>query len=270
MARLHHRITLHLELTRTPAPLPTGNALRLATLFGLSTRPQPQRLIPPTTLTLRPGQITFITGPSGAGKSTLLKLIHTALQQRPVRLASLDHLPPAPDRPLVDCFGRLPLARVTGLLARAGLGEARTLLLTPAQLSSGQLWRFQLARALARLSPRRRPHRLRVLLTDEFAAGLDALTAAVLARNVRRWTRHHRIAAVLATSRTELLEPLEPEVLVYKGLGQALIARQRGGERITADQPAAPEPAAHTLGNASAGPLAVLASTHHPVWEGAA
>jgi len=86
-----------------------------------------------------------------------------------------------------------------------------------------------------------------VIIADEFAATLDRLTATTIARNVRRWidrlardaevetegasgnggeasaqaARHHGplITFIAATTHDDLLEPLHPDVLIYKGLG---------------------------------------------------
>ncbi|HMB96295.1 MAG TPA: hypothetical protein VKK61_09675, partial [Tepidisphaeraceae bacterium] len=119
-------------------------------------------------------QILLITGPSGAGKSSLLRL----LQQQSSDAQDLLQIP-LPDRPLVDCFARLPLDEVLALLSRVGLAEAWSYLRTPCELSDGQRWRFRLAIALWQAQSHRNP----ILIADEFAALLDRITAAVVARS---------------------------------------------------------------------------------------
>lgn len=73
--------------------------------------------------------------------------------------------------------------------------------------------------------------RLRVVLADEFGATLDRVTAQTLARNVRRWTstaaaRH--VCFIAATTHDDLLEPFEPDVLIFKDLGERATVMVRG------------------------------------------
>src|SRR5690606_26624193 len=105
--------------------------------------------------------------------------------------------------PLVLDVARTPVRRVPcvdqlgtdvqfslGLLSRVGLGEAATCLCLPDELSDGQRWRLRLAVCLAR-AMRQRPdgngrRRAAVLCADEFCATLDRVSAAVVARCLRR------------------------------------------------------------------------------------
>ena len=78
---------------------------------------------------------------------------------------------------------------------------------------------------------------LHVILADEFAATLDRITATVIAANVRKWidrTPHHRNASsptgvcfIAATTHDDLLEPLAPDVLIEKPLGQSIHIAKR-------------------------------------------
>ena len=64
---------------------------------------------------------------------------------------------------------------------------------------------------------------LHLILADEFGATLDRLTAAVIARNIRKWTRRNRhICFIAATTHDDLLESLDPDVLIEKHLGSEI------------------------------------------------
>ena len=171
-------------------------------------------------LSLRPGTITLITGPSGAGKSTLFRATRAAHPQRRwIDLATL----PAPDAPVVDCFGELPLRDALELLARVGLGEAWTYLRTPAELSEGQRWRFRLALALHQVSSAaaRHPADRPIIACDEFAAVLDRVTAMIVAHRLRRAIDAlPHAAAVVATSHEDVEPALAAEVVVRCDFGR--------------------------------------------------
>ena len=212
---------------------PSARVLEVATMFGIGADPGERvAVVPRVELEPRGGEVVFITGPSGGGKSTLLRCLRDAARAEGLRVLDLDALPEPPDAPLVDCFGDEPLERVLGWLSLAGLNDAFVMLRHPAHLSDGQRARFALARLMAwaetlgsvgddgRLDP--------LILADEFAATLDRAAAFGVARNVRRWvTRHGRACFVAATTHDDLLEPLDPDVLVEKGLGEAVRVRRR-------------------------------------------
>jgi len=89
----------------------------------------------------------------------------------------------------------------------------------PSELSDGQRYRLRLAQTI---DLAQRESSGAVILADEFAATLDRQTAQVIARNVRRWTSKTAHTFVAATTHDDLLEALEPDVLVFKGLGDQL------------------------------------------------
>lgn len=228
-------ISLTLALTRPSAVQPSPNVLAVAGMFGLGLDTHRDlTIIPPTTLTLAARQIVFITGPSGSGKSSLLRLTADALKShaaaRAIDLAAAiprtaEHLP------LVDTFAHQNLEGALRFLGLAGLNDAFILLRTPSELSDGQRCRLRLAHALAAAgtTPRDRGDPLVVLLADEFGATLDRLTASVIARNLRRLVSGSaNLCLVAATTHDDLLESLEPDVLIEKHLGERLDVHTRG------------------------------------------
>ena len=233
---------LNLSLSRDTAVAPSPRVLRVAGMFGLGVEEDRKlTIIPPVTLDLSPRQVIFITGGSGSGKRSLLALIDAAARLRgDARVIRFDRLPALPDKPLVDCFDdALPagededarLAHVLALLSRAGLGDAFVMLRKPAELSDGQRYRLKLAQVMA-LVDASIDAGLTIILADEFGATLDRLTASVIARNVRRWTRQcpAPVCFIAATTHDDLLEPLEPDVLVEKHLGERIEIINRHGK----------------------------------------
>ena len=57
---------------------------------------------------------------------------------------------------------------------------------------------------------------------------LDRLTACVAARNVRRWVdRCPRVCFIAATTHDDLIDALQPDVLICKPLGGAIEIHRR-------------------------------------------
>jgi ABC-type ATPase with predicted acetyltransferase domain len=220
-----HAVTI--ERVVCPAVEPSARVLETAAMFGLGVdERQRVTIVPRVTIPLpRPG-VVFVTGPSGGGKSTILALIaegcaaaNPAVPGVPV--VRDEALSPLPERPLVEALAREgeDLAATMARLARVGLGEAFVMLRSPGQLSDGQRCRARLAQLMAAAEARGEPA---VVLIDELGATLDRVTACNLARQLRRWVDRTAHCLVCATSHDDLLEPLAPDVLVWKGLGEAI------------------------------------------------
>lgn len=195
----------------------TDRVLAVAALFGLKLdEGERQAVVRDVAVRAELGEVVLITGESGAGKSTLLRAVEARLRkERPgwevVRLESIEL---AEDRAVVDCFA-CGLEEALGHLARAGLSDARVLLRTPGELSEGQKFRYRLARFFA--------SEARVLVADEFAAGLDRVTAKVVAWQLGKFVRGSRVSglprlAMVATSQEDLGEDLAADVRVAMGV----------------------------------------------------
>jgi hypothetical protein len=217
--------TIEIAKRFATAVQPSERVLRIAAMFGLGVDDERElSVVPRTRVPIPPGGIIFITGPSGGGKTTILSLIAAQAPRQHCTLLRADALPELPDVPLVDAFD-LPLEEVASLLARVGLSDAFVMLRKPGELSDGQRYRLRLAQLIAHAERASSPV---IMLADEFGATLDRLTAKVIAANLNRWIRTTAHTFVCATTHDDLLEFLEPDVLLYKNLGDELHVIERG------------------------------------------
>lgn len=190
-----------------------------------------------------PGQVTLLTGPSGAGKTCLLGQARDLIDGDHADHADLASVA-LPNRPTIDCVAARLGDRVEGedepaaearvvealrLLSAVGLAEARDYLRPPRNLSEGQRFRLKLAMALAR--PAAAAPAPLTLVCDEFAASLDDLTAAVVARCLRRVVdaRGETLSAVVVTGRAALRRPLAPDVIVHCDFDDWRVERRAAG-----------------------------------------
>ncbi|MCC6907472.1 MAG: hypothetical protein IT430_05980 [Phycisphaerales bacterium] len=210
---------------------PGDRVLEVAAMFGLGLDGQRQcEVVPRTDLNLRGGEVIFITGPSGGGKSSILRAIDDEVRNC---LRFEDVLQAEDDRPIVEQIGA-SIEEATLILSLAGLADAFVLLRRPSELSDGQRYRFGLARLIERATHADELAEI-VILADEFGSTLDRLTASVVARNVRRWIgRTPGVCFVAATAHDDLIEAIDPDVVICKPLGGGIEILRRGqpaGER---------------------------------------
>lgn len=173
--------------------------------------PRPDPVLVTRVLAMPAGSVVLVTGPSGCGKSCLLRGVARGARAAGERVIDSSSLVgrAASDRPIVDLFA-LPLARTLGVLAGAGLGEARLWARASGELSDGQRARLGVALAAARVGPRGTSPALLVL--DEFCSTLDRVTARCVARTLRRWAGGSLCRVVCATAHDDLVADLSPDL----------------------------------------------------------
>lgn len=186
----------------------TEKAADVMRAFGITL----QRLIQNTiihccTINLRPGQIAYITGPSGSGKSVLLREFFKNFNDK--NKINIDDIPLPNDKTCVDCFDNGFLETLRNLSC-AGLTDVFCVLNSPANLSDGQKYRYQIAKAITSDK--------QFIFADEFCSQLDRITAAVICHNLRKFATKTGKTFILASAHDDLLADLLPEVIVIKHL----------------------------------------------------
>ena len=229
-------LKVNIEKSVTTAAKTSDHVLQVACMFGLGIDQEREEVIvPPTEVPVPSGEIVFITGASGSGKSTILKLIHDDLLNDPsINVINFNNLgnehSENKEHCIIDGFGDAELSDVLRWLSIAGLNDAFVMLRKPCELSDGQRYRLQLAKAIGEAEYIKRKGKMTVVIADEFGATLDRVTAKVISKNLQRWVKNTRkqnlendackgVCVIVATTHDDLMEALEPSVLIDKELG---------------------------------------------------
>ena len=192
---------------------PTCNTTYIQGLFGIDFETGRNVIARDVEIDYRPGRIVLFAGPSGGGKSSLLRVAAGELPEA-VRLDdSFDD-----ERAIIDTLGA-DVRHAAGCLSVCGLSEAMIMLRAPGELSDGQRYRYALARCLAGGA--------RTVVGDEWCATLDQVTAKVISYNARRLADRRGVGFVLAGTREDLIDDLQPD----------LIVRCRGGGTVDVRSP---------------------------------
>ena len=183
-------------------------------------------------LTINPGEVVVIVGASGAGKTVFLRLIvGVAVNMKEERYVPISgtikvllnvkvsSLIPNEFEPEFGEESILEnLYKKTGdeqlaveILNKAGLSDAILYRAKFAELSTGQEERAKLASLLA--------EKLNLIVIDEFTARLDALTVMRVAGKFSQLAREAGITLVLVTHKSEVIEAMEPDKVLFVGYG---------------------------------------------------
>lgn len=222
-----------LDISRLPLDLQ-----EILKAFGVERRVVERYVLRNVSLAIEPGDIVVVVGASGAGKTTLLRMVIGSVlgiddeRYRPssgsvkvpknVRLVYMlpgEHEPTFGSETLLEHIVKKigDAAIAVEILNAVGLSDAVFYRARFDELSTGQKERAKLASLLAS-----RPN---LLIIDEFAAHLDALTAQRVARKLGSIAREAGITVIVSTNRPEIIKAIGPTKIIYVGYGTAYAIR---------------------------------------------
>ena len=200
--------------------------LEVAEAFGIGLDNKEFVVFDNLPLTVRQGDVVYITGQSGSGKSLLLKDLVVQMQERNKTVVNLDHVE-LEDRPLIDQIGADTNDAIR-LLSTAGINDAYLFVRKPSELSDGQRYRFRLAKAIETGA--------KVWAADEFMAVLDRTAAKVIAYSVQKTARRVGATLMVATTHTDMVKDLSPDLYIEKRYREKLRIEAMGSGRSLSDE----------------------------------
>lgn len=193
--------------------------LEVAEAFGIGLDDKEFVIFDNLELEVKQGDVVYITGQSGSGKSLLLKELQKQMRERGKDVVNLDEVA-LEERPLIDQIGKDTNDAIR-LLSGAGINDAYLFVRKPSELSDGQRYRFRLAKAMEQGSG--------VWVADEFLAVLDRVAAKVIAFSVQKLARRYGITLIVATTHTDMVPDLGPNVYVEKRFREKLLVEHQEG-----------------------------------------
>lgn len=153
----------------------------------------------------------YVTGDSGSGKTTFLKLLLGNEQKRGRNVANFQDLEVDQDEVVVEGLGG-DLNEAMKLLSAAGMSEAFLFMRRYRELSDGQKYRYRLAKMLGEKAD--------AYFIDELCTNLDRVMAKVIVFNLQKWARRENKMVVAASTHHDIIEDLNPDILIFKGFGE--------------------------------------------------
>jgi ABC-type transport system involved in cytochrome c biogenesis ATPase subunit/GNAT superfamily N-acetyltransferase len=195
---------------KTSVPL-TDRTIAVAEAFGLGIDDEKEHVVLDNVeLKISPIDIIYVTGDSGSGKSVLLRALKKDLGDDAIDIGDVQI---DPSKPLIETVGKT-VEEGLELLSRVGLNDAFLFLRSYNQLSDGQRYRYRLAKLVESGK--------QWWLMDEFCATLDRDTAKIIAFNLQKLARQQGKAVIAATTHTDLLEDLNPNLHLHKRFGKEI------------------------------------------------
>lgn len=180
--------------------------LEVAESFGIGLEEKDFVVFDHMPLTVRPGDVVYITGQSGGGKSVLLRELAAQMAVRGRSVVNLDEIQ-FEDKPLIDQIGTNTNDAIR-LLGMSGINDAYLWVRKPGELSDGQRYRFRLAKAMETQKE--------VWVADEFLAVLDRTAAKVVAFSMQKVARRAGATLLVATTHTDMVDDLWPDLVIEK------------------------------------------------------
>lgn len=184
----------------------SSRVLEVAETFGLGLSEKTFWVFRDLPVEVNQGDVVFITGQSGSGKSLLLRELSAQMKAQGLKVANIDDVT-LEERPLIDQLGA-NMNEAVELLSRAGINDATLAINKPSELSDGQRYRLRLAKLMETQAD--------VWAADEFGAVLDRVTARAVAFNTQKLARAKGVTLMVATTHTDMVEELGPDLLVEK------------------------------------------------------
>lgn len=175
------------------------------------------------------GDVIYITGQSGGGKSVLLRnLARQFGDMAGEKVVNLDQIELDDSAALIDLIGK-DTTDALRLLNAVGITDAFVYLRKPSELSDGQRYRFRMAKAIETGAT--------VWCADEFLAILDRTSAKIIAYSLQKVARKHGATLIVATTHTDLLKDLGPDLVVNKRFREkVLIERIENAAELAASR----------------------------------
>lgn len=187
--------------------------IEIAEAFGLGLDDKEFVVFDNLELTVKSGDVVYITGQSGSGKSLLLRELDKQMRERGKKVVNLDQIEMDQSKTLIDQIGENTNDGLR-LLSIAGLNDAYLFIRKPSELSDGQRYRFRLAKAIESKAD--------VWVADEFMAVLDRTAAKIIAFSIQKTARKVGATVIVATTHTDMKDDLQPNLYIEKRFAERL------------------------------------------------